>query len=469
MAAQRLSLACPLHRLSEVQRSLDDFVASQPPPAPPSAAAVGLPGAETLTGLVVSACYACGSVSSCLRPSAQIPKCYWCGGLWFLGLTAAPATPAPPAPLAPPIPSFLSHLSPFPPPVVVAAANRLRLWIADVVILVEELGPSVVVSPPFGAHHDWMYFFDVPDPASRRSSARAVDSAKTLEYSRLQPTGYWAAVAADFQAALFVEADHCRGCGRPHLAQASVSLPSGELPTGGPRVPALFCTHQIGAPPQLTRQQAARSFGSHQGVPLHGAVPTSALQWSSPCVPSEDRPALDAPPWVTSLPSPWPSHPPPSPQTARALSHNIGGARSKQTELLNLLQALSPHVVALQETWQQESAVSQFPDGYIHVRGTPTGPGTGHLISLPWDVVSPDSPPEVRHDGREWRADTRLTPLLGSCFVASVHLAPCSPWAQKGRSIRAMATLAASFRPAVALLMGDFNCAADPGTPWVRP
>ena len=161
-------------------------------------------------------------------------------------------------------------------------------------------------------------------------------------------------------------------------------------------------------------------------------------------MPSEARPALVAPPWVTDLSSPWPSHPPPSPQTARALSHNIGGARSKQSELLNLLQALSPHVVALQETWQPEAAVTHFPDGYTHVRGTPTGPGIGHLISLRWDVVDPDSPPEVRHDSREGLAISWLSPLLGSCFVASVHLAPGSSCAQKGRSIRAMAALAPS-------------------------
>ena len=90
------------------------------------------------------------------------------------------------------------------------------------------------------------------------------------------------------------------------------------------------------------------------------------------------------------------------------------------------------------------------------------------MISLRWDVVDPDSPPEVRHDGREWLAVSWLSPLLGDCFVPSVHLAPGSSWAQKGKSSRALAALAASFRPALTLLLRDFNCAAELGTPLGR-
>ena len=127
----------------------------------------------------------------------------------------------------------------------------------------------------------------------------------------------------------------------------------------------------------------------------------SSLRWAKSCLPLVNIPVLTATPWVLDLPSPWPTHPVPRPRTVSALSHNIGGVRSKQQDLADLLQALTPQVVAVQETWLREVAIRQFPHGYTHIRGSIEGPRTGHLVALRWDVTDPVSPHTVRHDCRE--------------------------------------------------------------------
>ena len=86
-------------------------------------------------------------------------------------------------------------------------------------------------------------------------------------------------------------------------------------------------------------------------------------------------------------------------------------------------------------------------------------------MSLRWDLVDPASPPTVRHDSREWLAVTLVSPLVGSCFIASVHLNPSTSWPQKRASLKAMAALAKHFKPQLTLLLGDFNCTATNGSP----
>ena len=103
-----------------------------------------------------------------------------------------------------------------------------------------------------------------------------------------------------------------------------------------------------------------------------------------------------------------------------ALSHDMGGDRSEQSEHADLLQALAPQIVAIQVTWHPEVAVRRFPYGYTHLWGPTNRPGTGHPISLHWDVVDPEAPPAVKHDCRVWLASTWISPLLSNCFVASV-------------------------------------------------
>ena len=201
-----------------------------------------------------------------------------------------------------------------------------------------------------------------------------------LLYDQAHSTGYWSAEV--FDPLIPVEACHWRNCGKPHLARALVSIVSGPACWPLLWMPTLFCNHQARSPPLLTRAVAPHSFGSFGGVPLRGAVPTSLLPWAPFCSPLGPPPALAVPPWVAELPSPWPSHLAPRPQSARVLSLNVGGGCSKQAALADLIHALEPHIVALQENWQPRDVVSQFPRGYTHVAGSHVGPGTGHVVSL---------------------------------------------------------------------------------------
>jgi hypothetical protein len=459
VAAQRIALSHPLPLLTQARCALSDVLDSISPPEGPLS--------PLATGRVVAACYSCGSTGVYLLTGPTPTTCYKCGGLWFQALTAYEDdfTHSESAALA--LPPFLSHMAGFPLAAVRRTASLLLQWTDEVLSLVQEVGPSMMVSPPMASCGSWLFFFERLS-GSPTVVGHPASTCTVLQYDRTHSTGYWSAVAEEFSPLILVESSHCRNCGRPHLADAAVSTVSGAA--SGPllRLPELFCTHQSGSPPQLTKTAASLSFGSFGGVLLHGAVPTSLLRWAPVCTPRGPLPNLAVPAWVAELPSPWPSLPTPRQQSARALSLNLGGAASKKDALADMLHALEPHVVALQETWQPQDAVSQFPGGYTHVVGSHVGPGTGHVVSLRWDLVSDDSPPVIRHDGREWLAVTWLSPLLGSCFVASVHLAPSSTWAQKGKSLRAMAALAATYKPAVTLLMGDFNSASTQGTPVAR-
>ena len=152
VAAQHLSRRYPLLSLRDAIQSLDSVLAQLPPsdaPTPNAPSLTSDPDCHPPSSLVVSACYKCGSVGVFSRSSNSAPSCYWCQGLWFLGLAAAEATSSSqPRPL-PALPGFLGHLTGFPPPVVAGVATRLRLWLADVQGLVEEKGPGVLVSPPW--------------------------------------------------------------------------------------------------------------------------------------------------------------------------------------------------------------------------------------------------------------------------------------------------------------------------------
>ena len=152
MAAQLLSHRYPLPRLGDAIQCLDSFLNLVSPSSglAPCALEESDPGQQRPRSLMVSACYQCGSVGVLSGSSNLTPSCYWCQGLWFLGLAAVDATSsAQPRPL-PALPSFLSHLARFPLPVVAGVALRLRLWRADVHGLVVEKGPRVLVSPPLG-------------------------------------------------------------------------------------------------------------------------------------------------------------------------------------------------------------------------------------------------------------------------------------------------------------------------------
>ena len=199
----------------------------------------------------------------------------------------------------------------------------------------------MVVSPPINVRSEWVYFFS-PDDASDSSSPGTQSSLDPLTFDRIETTGYWRSQPASFCPSLYIEADHCSFCGRPQLATAEAHPLPDAWVSGSLRFPYLFCTHQSGASPILTKSHARRSFGSYSGVLLQGAVPTSLMGWARSCVPSAAPPTLLSTPWTLNLPSPWPKHPTPQPATLSILSLNLGGVGSKKEALTDLLQALAP-------------------------------------------------------------------------------------------------------------------------------
>ena len=86
-----------------------------------------------------------------------------------------------------------------------------------------------------------------------------------------------------------------------------------------------------------------------EGLPVVGVLQISAQPWGEKCTPAPMTICLEQPPWLSALAPPWPAAPEERPQRLDLLAHNLGSVVGKEDDIENILYALDPSLVALQE------------------------------------------------------------------------------------------------------------------------